>query len=50
VAEAMCALAIYDAWLSQSELSRETIPTVSGYEWDLIEKALIQFEPDRIPE
>jgi chorismate synthase len=37
VAEAMCALAIYDAWLSQGELAPRALTDIDDYEWDTIE-------------
>ncbi|MDR0499240.1 MAG: chorismate synthase [Holophagales bacterium] len=42
VAEAMCALAIYDAWLTQSELMPETVSDISDYDWDSIEEILLK--------
>lgn len=44
VAEAMCALAIYDAWLTQSELMPKSIPAVDGYDWSWVEKILSGLE------
>jgi len=38
VAEAMCALAIYDAWLAQKELAPDTVSDIEGYDWDLIDR------------
>jgi len=35
-AEAMCALAIYDAYLAQEELAPDTASDVEGYDWGLI--------------
>jgi len=50
VAEAMCALAIYDAWLAQAELAPEKVFNVSEYDWGLIEKILskVRADPDKI--
>jgi chorismate synthase len=39
VAEAMCALAIYDAWLSQQDQAPQNIPNVEGDKWDSIVQA-----------
>jgi chorismate synthase len=40
VAEAMCALVVYDAWLSQQELRETRIPPVSEWDWFAIEAIL----------
>jgi chorismate synthase len=40
VAEAMCALAIYDAWLAQGEAAPETLTDADCYDWDAIEAQL----------
>jgi len=50
VAEAMCALAIYDAWLAQAELVPETVYNVGEYDWDLMENILSKLtaEPNKI--
>jgi len=36
VAEAMCALTIYDAWLSQAEFVPETVSAIDDYDWEMI--------------
>ncbi|MDR2560633.1 MAG: chorismate synthase [Holophagales bacterium] len=36
VAEAMCALAIYDAWLAQQDLAPQSVIGVEEYDWDSI--------------
>jgi chorismate synthase len=41
-AEAMCALAIYDAWLSQKEISPEGIMDIGDYDWGAIGRAVEQ--------
>jgi len=38
VVEAMCALVIYDAWLSQQELAPETLSEMDAYDWEAIER------------
>jgi chorismate synthase len=40
VAEAMCALAVYDAWLAQADLAPETLSDINEYDWGLIEELL----------
>ena len=40
VAEAMCALAIYDACLAHADTETGTARDTGGYDWDAIEKAL----------
>jgi len=44
VAEAMCALVIYDAWLSQQELAPETVSEVDAYDWEAIDLVAIAQE------
>jgi chorismate synthase len=39
VAEAMCCLAIYDAWLSWQETTPDTVPAVDDYDWDAMGRA-----------
>lgn len=36
VAEAMCALVIYDAWLTQQSLRQESVPSVPEWDWDAV--------------
>ena len=36
VAEAMCAITIYDAWLAQQDLAPQSISSVEDYDWDSI--------------
>ncbi len=40
VAEAMCALVVYDAWLSQRDQREGAVPPLSDWDWSAIEKAL----------
>ncbi|MCL1908168.1 MAG: chorismate synthase [Holophagaceae bacterium] len=40
VAEAMCALAIYDAWLTHADLMPKSVPAAVAYDWDRVEKIL----------
>jgi hypothetical protein len=35
----MCAIAIYDAWLTQQEVAPESISGVEDYDWDMIDGA-----------
>ena len=37
VAEAMCALVIYDAWLSQQALREGTAPKLGEWDWEAVE-------------
>ncbi|MFZ1376101.1 MAG: chorismate synthase [Geothrix sp.] len=37
VAEAMCALVIYDAWLTQQELREGSLPGLAEWDWESIE-------------
>ncbi|NWJ39793.1 MAG: chorismate synthase [Geothrix sp.] len=41
VAEAMCALVVYDAWLTQQELREDNLPGLGEWDWEAIE-ALVQ--------
>jgi chorismate synthase len=41
VAEAMCAIAIYDAWLVQQEVAPKSIAGVEDYDWDMIDGASV---------
>jgi len=41
VAEAMCALVVYDAWLTQQELRDGSLPSLREWDWEAIE-ALVQ--------
>jgi len=45
VAEAMCFLTIYDAWLSQEEIAPETISEMGGYDWEAVERAAQYMPP-----
>jgi chorismate synthase len=40
VAEAMCALVVYDLWLTQQALNEESLPTAPEWDWDAVEKLL----------
>ncbi len=40
VAEAMCALVIYDAWLTQQELREGAVPQAREWDWEAIEALL----------
>jgi chorismate synthase len=40
VAEAMCALVVYDVWLSQQELREGSVPTVDDWDWCAVESLL----------
>lgn len=42
VAEAMCAVAIYDAWLVQQDLKPGTMENIEEYAWDFVETILAQ--------
>ncbi|MBI1753326.1 MAG: chorismate synthase [Acidobacteria bacterium] len=43
VAEAMCALVIYDAWLTQQDLREGSVPSVAEWDWAALEASF----PDR---
>jgi chorismate synthase len=38
VAEAMCCLTIYDAWLAQQEVAPGSVAALEGYDWGAIER------------
>jgi chorismate synthase len=38
VAEAMCALVVYDAWLTQQELVPESVPGLDEWDWEAVER------------
>lgn len=40
VAEAMCALVVYDAWLTQRELRAESLADPGGWDWQAVESIL----------
>ncbi len=40
VAEAMCALVVYDAWLTQLELRAEGLPSVEAWDWSRIDAVM----------
>jgi chorismate synthase len=40
VAEAMCALVVYDLWLTQQSLNESSLPSVPEWDWDALEKML----------
>ena len=40
VAEAMCAIVIYDAWLTQQALREEALPEAPEWNWDAVESLL----------
>ena len=40
VAEAMCALVVYDAWLTQQDLRGEAVPTAPEWDWDAVQALL----------
>jgi len=46
VAEAMCALVAYDAWLTQQELRAGSLPSLGEWDWEAIE-ALVQPGPEK---
>jgi chorismate synthase len=43
VAEAMCALVVYDAWLTQQELREDSVAPASEWDWPAIESAMARF-------
>ncbi|HJW44256.1 MAG TPA: chorismate synthase [Geothrix sp.] len=45
VAEAMCALVVYDAWLTQQALRNADFPAVQTWDWQAVER-LFQAAPD----
>jgi len=40
VAEAMCALVVYDLWLTQQALNQGTVPDLGEWDWDAVERLL----------
>lgn len=40
VAEAMCALVIYDAWLTQQDLRAGSVPEAESWDWEAVETLL----------
>lgn len=40
VAEAMCALVVYDAWLSQQDLREDSVPVIPEWDWESVAKVL----------
>jgi chorismate synthase len=42
VAEAMCALVVYDAWLTQAALAEGSAPVPLEWDWDAVERLLRQ--------
>lgn len=40
VAEAMCALVVYDAWLTQQSLREEALPKAPEWDWEVLEAAI----------
>jgi len=40
VAEAMCALVVYDAWLTQQDLREDSLPQQIEWDWEAIEAML----------
>jgi chorismate synthase len=40
VAEAMCALVVYDAWLSQQDLREGSVPEIPEWDWESVEHLL----------
>ncbi len=40
VAEAMCALVIYDAWLTQAALREQTVQPIPEWDWEAIQRLL----------
>lgn len=45
VAEAMAAIVIYDAWLSQQGLASESVETVTEWDWDALESLIRNLKP-----
>ncbi|WLT33244.1 chorismate synthase [Geothrix sp. PMB-07] len=48
VAEAMCALVIYDAWLTQQELREGSVPSVPEWDWTALEALFPDRESQRL--
>ena len=40
VAEAMCALVVYDAWLTQASLVEGAVPELANWDWDAVVRVL----------
>jgi chorismate synthase len=40
VAEAMCALVVYDLWLTQQELTEGSVPTLEEWDWSAVDAIL----------
>jgi len=40
VAEAMAALVIYDAWLTQQDLVEGSVPEAPEWDWDAVDRLL----------
>lgn len=40
VAEAMCALVVYDLWLTQQDLAEGTVPALDEWDWAAVERIL----------
>ena len=40
VAEAMCALVVYDLWLTQQDLNEGTVPAIDEWDWNAVERLL----------
>jgi chorismate synthase len=40
VAEAMCAIVLYDAWLTQAELRGESVAAAPEWDWDAVDRLL----------
>ncbi len=45
VAEAMAAIVVYDAWLSQQALHGGSVETVTDWDWDALEAVVNSFKP-----
>lgn len=48
VAEAMCALVIYDAWLTQQDLREGSVPPVAEWDWAALEALFPDCEGQRL--
>jgi chorismate synthase len=49
VLEAMAALVVYDAWLTQQELREGSVAQAVEWNWEAIEQVLLKFEDDYPP-
>jgi len=50
VAEAMCALVIYDAWLTQQALREQSVEPLPEWDWEAIQRLFGSAPADRAPE